>query len=76
VLLNLADIGGPSVKPYQPDGYYDERSSFPTANTSPDTGAEQWRRGVYMHWQRTFLHPMLANFDAPNRATSARRSAR
>jgi hypothetical protein len=28
---------------------------------------EQWRRGVYMHWQRTFLHPMLANFDAPAR---------
>ena len=28
---------------------------------------EQWRRGVYMHWQRTFLHPMLANFDAPSR---------
>ena len=20
-----------------------------------------------MHWQRTFLHPMLANFDAPSR---------
>ena len=27
----------------------------------------QWRRGVYAHWQRTFLHPMLANFDAPAR---------
>src|SRR5207245_2383227 len=25
------------------------------------------RRGLYMHWQRTFLHPMLANFDAPSR---------
>src|SRR5262249_32726320 len=24
-------------------------------------------RGLYMHWQRTFLHPMLANFDAPSR---------
>src|SRR5205823_372265 len=27
----------------------------------------QYRRGLYMHWQRTFLHPMLANFDAPAR---------
>ncbi|MFO0906890.1 MAG: DUF1553 domain-containing protein [Isosphaeraceae bacterium] len=27
----------------------------------------QYRRGVYNHWQRTFLHPMLANFDAPSR---------
>src|SRR5262249_1277445 len=27
----------------------------------------QYRRGVYTHWQRTFLHPMLAAFDAPSR---------
>src|SRR5207249_4460627 len=27
----------------------------------------QYRRGAYAHWQRTFLHPMLANFDAPAR---------
>src|SRR5206468_2908771 len=30
-------------------------------------GPEQSRRGLYIHWQRTFLHPMLANFDAPAR---------
>jgi hypothetical protein len=64
--LNLADIGGPSVKPYQPDGYYDALQ-FPDRKYVASTGAEQWRRGVYMHWQRTFLHPMLANFDAPSR---------
>ena len=27
----------------------------------------QHRRGVYMHWQRQFLHPMLRAFDAPTR---------
>src|SRR5207244_1256923 len=27
----------------------------------------EYRRGIYTHWQRTFLHPMLANFDAPPR---------
>jgi hypothetical protein len=32
-----------------------------------NTDDRQYRRGVYMHWQRTFLHPMLANFDAPSR---------
>jgi len=65
-LLNLDDIGGPSVKPYQPAGYY-EALQFPNRDYVADTDARQWRRGVYTHWQRTFLHPMLANFDAPAR---------
>jgi hypothetical protein len=65
-VLNLADIGGPSVKPYQPDDYYDALQ-FPDRKYVASTGPEQWRRGLYMHWQRTFLHPMLANFDAPSR---------
>ena len=64
--LNLEDIGGPSAKPYQPDGYY-EALQFPNRTYAASAGGEQWRRGVYMHWQRTFLHPMLANFDAPSR---------
>ncbi len=65
-LLNLADIGGPSVFPYQPAGYY-ANIQFPSRSYDPDTDDRQYRRGVYMHWQRTFLHPMLANFDAPSR---------
>jgi hypothetical protein len=65
-LLNAADIGGPSVKPYQPDGYY-EPLQFPNRNYSASKDTEQWRRGLYMHWQRMFLHPMLVNFDAPAR---------
>jgi hypothetical protein len=64
-LLNL-DMGGPSVKPYQPPGYY-ENLQFPSRDYIADKDDRQWRRGVYMHWQRTFLHPMLANFDAPMR---------
>ncbi|MBI5691439.1 MAG: PSD1 domain-containing protein [Verrucomicrobia bacterium] len=64
--LNLREIGGPSVKPYQPAGYYSQLQ-FPDRDYLASTGDEQWRRGVYMHWQRTFLHPMLANFDAPAR---------
>jgi len=65
-LLNLTDIGGPSVKPYQPEGYY-ANIQFPSRDYIPNRDERQWRRGVYMHWQRTFLHPMLANFDAPSR---------
>ena len=65
-LLNLDDIGGPSVKPYQPAGYY-EALQFPSRDYVSETGERQWRRGVYTHWQRTFLHPMMANFDAPAR---------
>ena len=65
-ILNLEDIGGPSVKPYQPGGYY-EALQFPNRTYEADSDARQWRRGVYTHWQRTFLHPMLANFDAPAR---------
>lgn len=65
-ILNLEDIGGPSVKPYQPAGYY-EALQFPNRDYMADADERQWRRGVYSHWQRTFLHPMLANFDAPAR---------
>jgi hypothetical protein len=65
-LLQSKEIGGPSVKPYQPAGYY-EALQFPNRDYIADTDARQWRRGLYTHWQRTFLHPMMANFDAPAR---------
>ncbi len=64
-LLN-PEIGGPSIKPWQPPGYY-ANLQFPDRDYRADEDGGQWRRGVYMHWQRTFLHPMLANFDAPMR---------
>ncbi|HEY4988403.1 MAG TPA: DUF1553 domain-containing protein, partial [Opitutaceae bacterium] len=64
-LIDL-EIGGPSVFPYQPEGYY-AALQFPDRDYLEDSDERQYRRGVYMHWQRTFLHPMLANFDAPSR---------
>jgi hypothetical protein len=64
-LLNL-ELGGPSVRPYQPAGYY-EALQFPDRDYMAQTDEREYRRGLYMHWQRTFLHPMLANFDAPAR---------
>ncbi|WP_265593942.1 PSD1 and planctomycete cytochrome C domain-containing protein [Haloferula sp. BvORR071] len=64
-LLNPA-IGGPSAKPYQPAGYY-RHLNFPPREYQADKGAMLYRRGLYTHWQRTFLHPMLKAFDAPAR---------
>lgn len=59
-------IGGPSVKPYQPDGYW-ENLNFPVRSYDADTGAGQYRRGLYTWWQRSFLHPSMLAFDAPSR---------
>ena len=59
-------LGGPSVFPYQPDGYW-EFLNFPKRTWKADSGGDQYRRGLYTHWQRTFLHPSLLAFDAPSR---------
>jgi hypothetical protein len=59
-------IGGPSVKPYQPAGYW-AYLNFPTRTYQEDKGANQHRRGLYTWWQRTFPHPSLIAFDAPSR---------
>jgi hypothetical protein len=54
------------VFPYQPAGYY-ANLQFPDRDYRAQRDDRQYRRGLYMHWQRTFLHPMLANFDAQGR---------
>ncbi len=64
--LLVAKIGGPSVKPYQPEGYW-ENLNFPQREYVADQGDAQHRRGLYTWWQRTFLHPSLLAFDAPSR---------
>ena len=64
--LLVQEFGGPSVKPYQPLGYY-RHLNFPQRRYAHHGDQRQWRRGVYVHWQRQFLHPMLRAFDAPTR---------
>ncbi len=59
-------VGGSSVKPYQPAGYW-AHLNFPRRTWKHDSGENQYRRGIYTYWQRTFLHPSLATFDAPSR---------
>ncbi len=59
-------IGGPSVKPYQPAGYW-AALNFPEREWQKDSGDKVYRRGMYTHWQRTFPHPAMIAFDAPSR---------
>lgn len=68
--LLVLDIGGPSVKPYQPDRYW-ENLNFPPRQYVADKGAAQYRRGLYTWWQRSFLHPSMLAFDAPTREECA-----
>lgn len=65
-LLISNEVGGKSSRPYQPEGYY-RHLNFPKRDYESDTDGQQYRRGVYTHWQRQFLHPMLKAFDAPSR---------
>jgi hypothetical protein len=64
--LLVEEFGGPSAKPYQPDGYL-ATLNFPKREYAASRGAELYRRGVYTFWQRSFLHPSLVTFDAPTR---------
>ena len=64
--LLVQRIGGPSVSPYQPAGYW-ENLSFPTREWQASTDDDQWRRGLYTWWQRSYMHPSLLAFDAPSR---------
>ena len=76
-LAGLLDptIGGPSAKPYQPSGYW-ENLNFPTRTYEASTGASQYRRGLYTWWQRSFLHPSMLAFDAPSREECAAERSR
>ena len=64
--LLVPTMGGPSVKPYQPDGYW-ENLNFPPRNWDASAGEAQYRRGLYTWWQRMFLHPAMLAFDATTR---------
>jgi len=64
--LLASHFGGPSVKPYEPDGYL-AALNFPKREYAASRGDDLYRRGVYTFWQRSFLHPSLLTFDAPTR---------
>jgi len=63
-LLN-ATIGGPSVKPYQPAGLWEQSGTGKTYKQ--DTGAGLYRRSLYTFWRRTSPPPSMITFDAMSR---------
>jgi uncharacterized protein DUF1553/uncharacterized protein DUF1549/concanavalin A-like lectin/glucanase superfamily protein/cytochrome c len=66
-LLDL-DIGGVSVKPYQPTGLWSEKGEFSVLkNYHQDHGKKLYRRGLYTFWRRTSPLPAMTLFDAPTR---------
>jgi mono/diheme cytochrome c family protein len=63
-LLDLR-VGGPSVRPPQPKGVA-ELSYAGSVKWVESTGADRYRRGLYILFQRTVPYPQLMNFDEPN----------
>ncbi len=68
--LLVQKLGGPSVKPYQPDGYW-ENLNFPVRSYDASKGPDEYRRGLYTWWQRSYAHPSMLAFDAPTREECA-----
>jgi mono/diheme cytochrome c family protein len=65
-------IGGPSVRPPQPDGVF--KFTQVKRDWQPDTGPDRYRRGLYTYFWRAAPHPALLVFDAPDAfATCTRR---
>lgn len=71
--LLVRKIGGPSVKPYQPEGVW-EAVAMDVSNTriyKKDSGENLYRRGIYTFWKRAAPPASLDIFNAPNRETCA-----
>jgi hypothetical protein len=63
-------VGGPSVKPIQPPGLWDEVTGGGGGSLAfyiPDTGENLNRRSLYTFWKRTVPPPSMMIFDAPTR---------
>ncbi|HUS06363.1 MAG TPA: DUF1553 domain-containing protein, partial [Bryobacteraceae bacterium] len=73
-LLNPA-IGGKSVRPPQPAGVSEIGYAGGT-KWKDSEGADRYRRGLYIHFQRTTPYPQLVNFDAPDSNTACTRRGR
>jgi hypothetical protein len=75
--LLTQNLGGPSVKPYQPAGLWEELAGG--AGEGPyvqDRGPNLYRRSLYVYRKRTVPHPAMATFDAPSREICQVRRAR
>ena len=67
--LLVEKTGGPSVKPYQPEGLWRD-VAMPSSNTRTfvrGNGDDLWRRSLYTYWKRAAPPPSMLAFDAPTR---------
>ncbi|MCY3774895.1 MAG: DUF1549 and DUF1553 domain-containing protein, partial [Candidatus Aminicenantes bacterium] len=78
--LLVGSVGGPSVKPYQPAGIWDEIAGGSTGaykkGYEQGTGAHLYRRSLYSFWRRTIHPPGMEVFDAPSREVCTSRRER
>lgn len=74
-LLVDEKVGGRSVKPYQPAGYW-QHLNFPKRSWEADQGDSLYRRSLYTFWCRSFLHPSMLAFDASTREECTAERAR
>jgi hypothetical protein len=67
--LLVKKAGGPSVKPYQPDGLWIEKGNFShkLLRYETDSGDDLYRRSLYTFIKRTSPHPVMTIFDVPSR---------
>jgi hypothetical protein len=72
--LLVNKIGGPSVKPQQPAGLWQELTGG--SGYKADTGEGLYRRSLYTYWRRTIAPPFMVNFDSPSRETCTVRETR
>jgi Protein of unknown function (DUF1553) len=68
--------GGPSVKPYQPEGLYKDMVFSNMTNYDRDKGEGLWRRSLYTFWKRTVMPPAMQVFNASSREYCTVREAR
>ncbi|MEM1295425.1 MAG: PSD1 and planctomycete cytochrome C domain-containing protein [Verrucomicrobiota bacterium] len=73
--LLVHEKGGISVRPYQPEGYW-QHLNFPRREWKADQGDSLYRKGLYTFWCRSFLHPAMLAFDAPSREECTAERAR
>ena len=65
--LLVQQIGGPSVKPPQPEGLWREKGGNGLVEYIPDGGENRFRRSLYTFWKRTVPPPNMLIFDAAYR---------
>jgi hypothetical protein len=65
--LLVKKSGGPSVKPYQPPGLWNEVSLGGNVRFKQDKGESLYRKSMYTYWKRSAPAPSMTIFDAPTR---------